>query len=240
MDRRKFLLNSLALGVGSALSKIAFAEPLKFRNSISSPFFLKDPPMQMTPVLMRSYNNARTCTNTRETVLNVNNVTTKGIKKLFSLSIPGDKRGCEAQTLIVPNVIVNGVRHNLAILATMANTVLAYDADTGNLLWTLKIATPVNGGPAIDAHTINDHWGILSTPVIDAATNVLYCVAWSSATGDYKNAVHSFYAINILTGKVIKGPLSLEGVAYDPGNNLPIQKYASIERKQRCGLLLTN
>src|SRR4051812_29586296 len=90
----------------------------------------------MTPVITRSYHNSRSCANSKETVLNVSNVTQRGIKKLFSLPIPGDKRGCEAQPLIAPNVtIADGSSHDLVILATMVNTVLAYDAHDGTLIW---------------------------------------------------------------------------------------------------------
>src|SRR5947208_5252456 len=89
---------------------------------------------EMIPVLTRSYHNSRSCTNARETVLNVENVTHQGIRRLFSLPTTGDARGCEAQPLIVPRVtIANGNKHDIVILATMGNTVLTYDAHNGDL-----------------------------------------------------------------------------------------------------------
>ena len=40
-----------------------------------------------------------------------------------------------------------------------------------------------DGGAAIDMHQINDHWGVLSTGVIDPETKRVYLVAWISPDG---------------------------------------------------------
>jgi hypothetical protein len=196
----------------------------------------------MTPVLTRSYHNSRSCTNTQETILNVSNVTQQGIRRLFSLPIPGDKRGCEAQPLIVPNVTVaDGSKHDLVILATMVNTVLAYDAHDGTFIWkTPSLGNPIKGSKAIDDHKINDHWGILSTPVIDSDANIIYCVSWTSPDGTADKGVHAIHAINLKDGSEIHQRVSLEGAVYNPGNRLPVQRFVSQERKQRSALLLTN
>lgn len=82
--------------------------------------------------------------------------------------------------------------------------------------------------------------GILSTPVVDADTNILYCVSWISPNGQYGNAIHYLNAIKLGDGSRVHSPLSLQGATYNPGNGLPPQKFISIQRKQRCGLLLTN
>ena len=55
-------------------------------------------------VLTRAYDNARTGANTQETVLTAAAVGTRGVKRLFSLNLPGDQRGAEAQPLIVSGV----------------------------------------------------------------------------------------------------------------------------------------
>jgi outer membrane protein assembly factor BamB len=195
----------------------------------------------MTPVTTRSYHNSRSCANSKETVLNVSNVTQRGIKKLFSLPIPGDKRGCEAQPLIAPNVrIADGSSHDLVILATMVNTVLAYDAHDGTLIWQIGLGNPIKGTKAIDLYLVNDHWGILSTPVIDKDSNILYCVSWTSPDGEFNKGVHSLHAISLRDGTEVVPRISLEGATYNPGNGLPVQKFLSKERKQRSGLLLTS
>jgi hypothetical protein len=173
-------------------------------------------------------------------MLNVQNLTTQGIKRLFSLSTQGDLR-LEAQPLIVPAVkIAAGGTRDLAILATMDNTVLAYDINDTSLVWKLNLGTPVQSTQSIDQWNINDHWGILSTPVIDPDTNILYCVSWSSTNGQSNNAVHHIHAIDLTKGQEIHPALSLEGATYTPPGGLAPQKFVSIQRKQRCGLLLTN
>jgi PQQ enzyme repeat len=231
MDRRKFLNRSLQAGMAGFL-------PLTL---IKKDEVLSPPPSTMRDVLTRSYNNARTCTNNKETILNVDNLTNRGIRKLFSLNTPGDNCGCEAQPLIVSNFkIANGTTHDMAILATMSNAVFAYDANNGSLLWTAQLGNPIKSTNAIDSHNINDHWGILSTPCIDRTAKTMYCVVWSSPDGTVANASHSFHAISLLDGTSVRQPLSLTDVTYTPGNGLPVQHFSTIPRKQRSALLLTH
>ena len=193
------------------------------------------------PVLTRSYNNARSCTNTQESVLQVDNVTRQGIRRLMSLPVPGDLRGCEAQPLIIPDVpLSDGTKHDMAVLATMANMIYAYDIHNGKLLWKTIIGTPVKGSKKIDMYTINDHWGILSTPVIDPETLTLYCVSWSSPDSTVARANHSMHMIGLSDGRELHPAISLEGATYEPGHGFPPQKFQSIARKQRSALLLTN
>jgi len=62
-------------------------------------------------------------------------------------------------------LIVAGVRlpdartRDLALLATMANQVFAFNANDGTPVWQRSLGTPVDGSRDIDAHLINDHWG---------------------------------------------------------------------------------
>jgi outer membrane protein assembly factor BamB len=109
-------------------------------------------------VATRSFDNARSGANTQETILTPAAVRSRGIRRLFSLTVPNDARGCEAQPLIVPGLVMNdGCPHDVVFLASMANQVLAYDADDGTLLWQRLLGRPINGSRAIDAHMINDH-----------------------------------------------------------------------------------
>jgi hypothetical protein len=122
----------------------------------------------------------------------------------------------------------------------MANQVFAFDANTGAQLWMVPLGTPIKSTGAIDDHPINDHWGILSTPVIDPAAGMLYACAWISQDGTWQNGQHFLHAIRLRDGSAAHPPLSLEGVSYDPGHGLPVQKFRSMERKQRAALLLVN
>ena len=198
------------------------------------------PPAAM-PVLTRCYDNSRSGANLRETTLTPANVQQNGLRKLFTLEIVDDARGCEGQPLLIPNVtIADGTTHDLAILCSMANTVWAYDAQGGALLWVQRLGNPIPGSREIDAWLINDNWGILSTPVADPDTNTLYCVAWSSPDGSVDKAAHTLHALRLSDGAHAQPPLSLEGAVYHPGHGLPAQNFKGSARKQRSGLLLTN
>lgn len=191
-------------------------------------------------IVTRSFNNARTGANLSETVLTPAAVRTRGVKRLFSLATPGDARGCEAQPLIVPGVVMaNGDVHDVVFLATMANQVLAFDANTGEPLWQRALGRPIDGSSAIDAHLINDHWGILSTPAIDIAAGMLYACAWSSPDGTAGKGAHSMHALRLRDGTEAKPALSLEGATFNPGRGLSPLRFRSAERKQRAALTLT-
>lgn len=191
-------------------------------------------------VTTRGYDNARSGANTQETLLTPAAVRARGLRRLFSLPTPGDRRGCEAQPLIVPGVkLRDGGTHDLVVLADMANTVSAFDAGTGALLWRTALGRPVTGTRGIDEFLINDHWGILSTPVIDPATATLYCVTWTSADGGVNGAVHTLRAVDLTTGAESRQALSLEGASYAAGHGKPNRTFRSSERKQRASLVLT-
>jgi hypothetical protein len=59
-------------------------------------------------VLTRAYGNDRSGANTQESVLTAAAVWSRGIRRLFSLPLPGDRRRAEAQPLIVPAVALPG------------------------------------------------------------------------------------------------------------------------------------
>lgn len=196
----------------------------------------------MTPaVTTRSYDNNRSGANTQETILTPAAIRTRGIKQLFTLQLPGDARGCEAQPLIATGIrMADGGKHDVVYVATMANQVFAFDIDTGARLWMVELGRPVDGNSSIDAHLINDHWGILSTPVIDNHAGVMYVCAWISPDGSVGNAQHFVHAISLRDGREARPRINLEGCSYDPGHGLPVQRFKSAQRKQRAALLLVN
>ena len=192
-------------------------------------------------ITTRSYDNGRSGANTQETILTPAAVRTQGIKQLFTLSLPGDARGCEAQPLVVPNIkLADGSVHDVVYIATMANQIFAFDIDTGAQLWIVQLGKPITGNSGIDAHLINDHWGILSTPVIDTQAGVLYACSWISSDGSVANAQHYLHAISLRDGHEVEARLNLEGTSYNPGHGLTPQQFKSSHRKQRAALLLVN
>ena len=132
--------------------------------------------MMKTAVTTRSFNNSRDNANLNERRLTPAVLRQQGIRRLFSLVMHDDARGAEGMPLIVPDIQVGGRARDVLFACSMANNVYAWDANDGTPLWTRNLGNPVRGSRDIDAYLINDHWGVLSTPVIDL--DVGCCTAW--------------------------------------------------------------
>src|SRR5579884_1574652 len=100
-----------------------------------------------TPVLTGQYNNARTSGITTETILNAADVNSSEFGKIATLATDGV---VYAQPLYVPGVLMNGRTVNVLYVATMHNTVYAFDADnlTQPPLWQVTLAPSVPAGAA--------------------------------------------------------------------------------------------
>ncbi|MGA8762977.1 MAG: hypothetical protein WB562_08950, partial [Candidatus Sulfotelmatobacter sp.] len=146
--------------------------------------------------------NARTGQNTAETLLTPGNVNTTHFGKLFSGSVNLDSWSA-AQPLYVPNVMIGGVAHNVVYVATINNSIYAFDADSGALLWTNNYGPPTpfadlcvdngfNSSPSGGA-------GIVDTPVIDPVAGTIYFV---TKTGNGSSSPFALYlhAVNFTTG----------------------------------------
>lgn len=210
-------------------------------------------------VITRRYDNSRSGVNDKETVLNHANVKTH-FGKLWTLYADAK---IMAQPLYVSNLVVpaasiigatakqkcsNGC--NSVIFGTMKGTVYAYMADEkpntrdDTLLWATYLSDqqhckcgatgPQNGSGDFDMWAVDDPWwGILSTPVIDRATNSLYVVNW---TNDQQYRV---YNLNLTTGQVQGGPTVVQGSV--GGQTFALNTNGWVQRrKQRSGLLLLN
>jgi hypothetical protein len=190
-------------------------------------------------VLTKSYNNARTGANPAETTLIPAAVGSSGLRKLFSLAITDDARGVEAQPLIVPDITMpDGNKHDVVYLCSMANTIWAFDANNGAPLWPnpASLGIPIKNTKQIDTWLINDHWGILSTPVIDRDTETLYVVSYSSADGTQNNASHHLHAIRLRDGTDRMPPIMVQGTTMNSSGS-PVS-FNQLQ-KQRAALLLT-
>ena len=155
-------------------------------------------------VLTQHNNNQRTGANLNETTLNTSNVNVTQFGLLFKLPVDDQ---AYASPLYVANLNIGGVTHNVVYVATMNNTVFAFDADRGgNPLWSRNFnngGRPTNhtevgtGGLCNPYVDIAGNIGILGTPVIDASTNKMYFVARTIEGG---NTVQRLRAIDITTG----------------------------------------
>jgi hypothetical protein len=190
---------------------------------------------QLPAVTTRSFDNSRSGDNTQETVLTSAAVLAKGMVRQTTIPVIGDARGMEAQPLVLPGVkLKDGSTHDVMVLPSMANVVRGVDAETGAGLWQVTLGTPIQGSAAIDFHVINDKWGVLSTGVIDPATQRVYLVAWVSPDGTAQKAVHFIYQLSVVDGSQVVPPISLAG------QTSRAQSYSSAMRKQRSALLLVN
>src|SRR5215467_13415250 len=118
--------------VSSTLQKGKSRSPLPFSLfSISTALLvilLISPAYSQISVLTQHYDNARTGANTQETILTHANVNPNQFGKIFTQSVDGF---LTVQPLYVPNVLIPalGTTHNVVYVATMHDSVYAFDAD---------------------------------------------------------------------------------------------------------------
>ena len=159
------------------------------------------------PVLQRGYDSGVSGATLSETTLNTSNVTPSTFGLVFKLPVDDV---IYAQPLYVPNVVINQATHNVLYVATMSDTLYAFDADAaGAPLWKLNLAALVGATPIPIAQfafsgnrNIVGNLGILSTPVIDLSTNTLYAVA---GTLENSTMVYRLHAVDITSGAVRPG-----------------------------------
>lgn len=194
-----------------------------------------------TDVVTRSIDQARSGSNTAETVLTPTAVKTRGVKLLLTLSATDDPR-LEAQPLYLSGITIGGKQRDVVYQATMGNTVYAWDADTGETLWKRQLGTPINGCRDIDAWGINAKWGILSTPCIDRAEGALYACAWISPdnSGNWRTGQYHLVALSIVTGLPLRQNLRLERAGYGLGEGFASRRFKSAGCEQRPALAMVD
>ncbi|BDI29795.1 hypothetical protein CCAX7_18460 [Capsulimonas corticalis] len=151
--------------------------------------------------------NSRTGQNTQESVLNVSNVNKSTFGKLFSYPVDDQ---VYAQPLYVPGLTmpVDGKTHNVVFVATVNNSLYAFDADNpaadgGQPLWSVNF-TPGSCRPPIKSdiagwyNDFDNNMGIVGTPVIDTASGTLYVVSRWTDGSVFNQDLH---AIDIHTGE---------------------------------------
>src|SRR5690242_13266403 len=180
-------------------------------------------------VLTAQYNLSRTSSNMHEKILNRENVNSSQFGKLFSRKVDAP---FYASPLVVTNFNVPGVGlRNLVFIATLGNSVYAFDADDPNAntpYWSVNLGTPLFTGCCYLGPTL----GILSTPVIDRSTDTIYLAAVikSADTGLY------VFALDLGTGAVKFNSPRRITYTFPSG----INKTDASAWLQRAGLLLYN
>jgi hypothetical protein len=189
----------------------------------------------MTPWLTRSADNARSGWNPHETTLSQASVTAKGIIRATIIPVIGDARGMEAQPLILPNVETARGTRDVLLLPSMADVVRGVDAHDGSGIWQVALGMPINSSNQIDSKNINQHWGCISTGVIDPDTQRLYQVCWVSTdgSGNPQTARYFMFVRNVTDGSPVVPPVQIQGKS-------GTQDFNSQMRKQRSSLVETN
>ena len=94
---------------------------------------------QYVSVLTQHNNNTRSGFNDKEIKLTTANVNQQQFGKLFILNVDDQ---VYSQPLIVANLTISGAKHNIVFIATVNNTVYAYNGDSSNLYWQKNYTAP--------------------------------------------------------------------------------------------------
>ncbi|HET6346676.1 MAG TPA: hypothetical protein VFH51_17210, partial [Myxococcota bacterium] len=185
-------------------------------------------------------NNGRVGANLCERQLRPSNVNGASFGKLFSRAVDGQ---IYAQPLYVPGLQMprHGIR-NVVFVATMHNTLYAFDADdpaASTPLWRTNFGAPfLPSAVAPDYRDIEKEVGILSTPTIDLASRSIYVV---QVTKERDGRVHHrLHRLDLTTGKA-KQPAAEIGAsvpADSPDSVNGRLTFNSFKHNQRTALLL--
>ena len=189
---------------------------------------------------------ARDGVNSQEYVLTPANVNTSTFGKLLSCPVDG---AITAQPLWVANLNMSGGRHNAVLVATANDTLYAFDADatTCSQLWSASLIDPAHGGTPGETSFYftpgTSEIGVLGTPVIDPATQILYAVS-KSQSGSIPGTQQSYqrlHAISLLTGREMPGsPVLIQGSYPGSGDGSGVAIFNARMENQRPGLALVN
>lgn len=204
-------------------------------------------------VLTQHNNLSRTGWNDQETILKVTNVKQGLFGKLFTRVVDDQ---IYAQPLVMSGVSIPSVgMRNLVFVATVNNSVYAFDADSahvGTAYWQRNL-TPANSRPPLNTdvtggwcpngyHDFAGKMGIVGTPVIDPATQTLYVVArsYNNNTNIFEQFLHSLDITtgNERTNSPVKITASVSGSG--DGNVGGVVSFDPMRQNQRSGLLLLN
>ena len=202
---------------------------------------------QSVSVTTQRYDNRRSGWNSQETKLTSTSVNTNTFGLLFTRQVDDQ---IYAQPLILANLLINGATHNVVFIATVNNSVYAYDAEnpaSSTPFWHINV-TPA-GSRVLQNTDMSPTYtdftgkiGIVGTPVIDTTTFTMYFVAPDMilATGEFEQYLHAIdYRTGIeKTGSPVKIVASYPGSGDGHvGNTVP---YLPGKQNTRPGLLLLN
>jgi hypothetical protein len=198
-------------------------------------------------VLTQHNDLSRTGANLNETVLNTNNVNTNQFGLVFSCPVDDQ---IYAQPLIATQVNLGGKgTHNLVIVATVNDSVYAFDADNPSVsapYWqtsflSANVVPPTTSDLGAEG-TFSGNVGIVGTPVIDPSSGTLYVVARTKENGT--SFFQRLHALDIATGAERAGSPVVISASVSGTNSFDGQSgtvtFNSVQENQRAGLALVN
>lgn len=188
--------------------------------------------------------------NSQEYALTTTNVAAASFGKLFSCTTDGP---IYTQPLWVGNLRIGGGTHNVVFVATVHDTVFAFDADARpcvtywgkSLLGSGEVWLSYSDVGATD---IYPDIGIIGTPVIEPLTNTIYVVAKSKNSGTNCTPATScfqrLHALSLIDGsEQYGGPVSITSAISVPGSGDGSSggnvAFNTLTQNQRPGLALS-
>jgi uncharacterized protein (TIGR03437 family) len=192
-------------------------------------------------VLNVNYDKQQTGANLQETILQPS-LNWNNFGKVGTYAVDGQ---VYAQPLYLPGVTIAGQKHNVVYVATMHNSVFAFDADAP------QITTPlwqVNLGPAVPTGLYNftdviPEIGILGTPAIQNSTQAIYVVSNNLLPGTPGVPVFLLHALSLVDGhELFGGPalISATSAGTGAGSSGGSIAFDAFWHLQRPGLMISN
>ena len=204
------------------------------------------PNPQSVSVLTQHNDNTRSGWNDTETALTTSNVNVQQFGKVFTLTVDDQTY---AQPLVVGHLLISGGYHNVVYIATVNNTVYAFDGDNGTLYWRKSFTasgmrpprnTDMTGACGGSYQDFSGNIGIVGTPVIDSAGGTIYFVARSTTGSTFVQYLH---AVNIVDGNEIAGSPTRITATYSGNGDGSVNGVITFDaqrQNQRQGLTLVN
>jgi hypothetical protein len=154
----------------------------------------------------------------------------------------------DAQPLYLSNVAIPGIgSHDVLYVETEHDSVYAFDATTGQILWHVSVLgdreTP-GSIPVPGCFQVFPEIGVTSTPAIDRTrgpNGAMYLIAMS--TDDAGNSFQRLHGLDIATGaELFGGPTTIRASYPGTGDNSDGANviFDASQYKERAGLLLLN
>jgi Immunoglobulin domain len=198
------------------------------------------PPPTNASVLTYHNDNMRTGLNPNETILTASNVNSTTFGKLGTLQVTGL---VDAEPLYVPNLTINGAKHNVVFVVTEHDMAYAFDADTpGPALWQVSLI-PGTETPSDDrgCGQVEPEIGITSTPVIDPSAGPNGTMFVVTMSKDSSNNYHQrLHAVDLTTGadRITPTDVSATYPGNGTGNSNGTQTFNPGSYEERSALLL--